>query len=257
MLVEFECPQCKGHLCERWGLQSPSAKIRLMYWFHMLNPVMSINELALGQRSPVESFICKSCDLPLVDRAYVHCSNCNQFHLGRLWSYRLAFGNWLGCVCPTCAAPIPCLWNLTSRLLLAMTAPFWYLPVKHNKARWLRRRQKEMQQAQLALIENQSLAAKPIDWRRIGWTYGFWMFFAFTFVFPAAFLLAIGRFTWPHLFGTTIATATLGIIIWPLSGWLFGKCMQLVLDKKGDRNLHLTFDEEGAPIPAVKPPDLN
>jgi predicted RNA-binding Zn-ribbon protein involved in translation (DUF1610 family) len=255
MLVEFECPECKGHICERWGLNGSNIGIRLGYWHLVLNPGLAFNELILGQRTPQQVFICKSCALPMADRSYVHCPSCGVFHAGRIWSYRNAFGNWLGYVCPACGAQIPCLWNLTSRVLLLLTAPIWWLPIRLNKEKLIAQQHQRVTQTSTAYIDKTSNTRKPINYQLMGLHFGLFMdlFFAAHMVFVAS-----GRGTsgWWALVGTYFVWAVVGLIFWLPGGWLFALAMKLILEKKGDPDLHLSFDSDGAIVPHSISPQI-
>jgi hypothetical protein len=245
VIVEFECPECQGHICERWGLNGSNLGIRLMYWHLILNPGLAFNELLLGQRTPAQMYVCKSCPTPLADRSYVYCANCDVFHNGRTWSYKQAFGNWLGYVCPSCGALIPCLWNLTSRLLLAMTAPIWWLPIKRYRARWIHRQYKRITAAKPAYLDKDSKSVKPIPYGKMGLLWALIMnaCFAVVAVITAATTHAFGL---GELVGVFLASMLAGLIIWLPAGWLFAGWMKLMLDKKGNQELHLTINTDGA-----------
>ncbi len=47
MLVELECPKCKGHICERYGLNVSNFGVRLMYCFFYSKPGFSFYRTAL------------------------------------------------------------------------------------------------------------------------------------------------------------------------------------------------------------------
>jgi hypothetical protein len=83
------------------------------------------NELVLGQRIPKVSLIDKQSDSPLMEKQYVPCLHRNTIHNGLLWSKRNAFGCWFEHVCQSCHNIIPCLWNITSILLLTIAFPIW------------------------------------------------------------------------------------------------------------------------------------
>ena len=100
----------------------------ILHW--VLNPGLAFNELVLGQRIPKVQLICENCDAPFYDRSYIPCPHCHAMNHGRSWSKKHAFGNWLGYVCPSCGERIPCLWNYTSIVILAITSPLWYLPYR-------------------------------------------------------------------------------------------------------------------------------
>ena len=255
MLVEFECPKCKGHICERWGLNGSNLGIRLMYWHMILNPGLAFNELVLGQRQPQQLYICKSCALPIVDRSYVHCSSCGTFHAGRIWSYKNAFGHWLGLLCPSCGAQIPCLWNVTSRALLILTAPIWWLPVKLQKTKLIAQQYKRITQTKTEYIDKESKAPKPVNYRRMGWFWGLFMDLCFA-VGPVFVAAGTHEFAWWGLVGVYFMAALKGLIFWLPGGWLFGFMTKLMLDKKGNQTLHLSFDSDGAIVPSSVSPRL-
>jgi len=245
MLVEFECPKCKGHVCERWSLSGSTLGIRLMYWHLFLNPGIAINELIFGQRIPKETYICKSCTVPLGDRSYVHCTHCGIFHPGRIWSYKNAFGHWLGIVCPTCGGEIACCWNLTSRVLAALTAPLWYLPVKRYKTKWLQQQHKRITQANEALLLETEASQKPVDYKLVGLLFGGLMFVFLTLFYPLMTLISKGNLTLTNYITLLLFVAQYALIACPLAGLFFGLSMKYMMDKKGDQSLHLTYDAEG------------
>lgn len=101
------------------------ASPQLLFW--AINPVMAINELILGQRLPQVILIEKHSTQPMLERQFIPCPHCKALNPARLWSSGNAFAHWFGYVCPECSGTIPCLWNVTSLLLLALTAPIWLL----------------------------------------------------------------------------------------------------------------------------------
>ena len=146
----------------RWALPHP------MTLFWVLNPAAVFNELLLGQRLPKVTLIDRTSDRPLMERSFVPCPQCDAMHDGRIWGRSNAFGHWFGYICPDCGGDIPCLWSLTSLLVLAITAPVWVLPVRRWKVRWRemdRRRAVEARQAA-------PLAAAAVPWIRLG-VFGF------------------------------------------------------------------------------------
>jgi len=216
-----------------------------MYWFFIFFPALAINELVFGQRQPKQTYICKSCTLPLADRSYVHCPSCDTFHAGRIWSYKNAFGHWLGVVCPSCGAQIPCLWNITSLAFLILTAPIWWLPVKLMKTKLIAQQQKRITRRKIDYIDKESKEPKPINYQGMGWFYALSMdlVFAAGAVFAAA---GTHQFTWWGLVGVFLMAALDGLIKWLFGGLLFAFWMKLMLDRKGNQIFHLSFDAEGA-----------
>ena len=119
------CPKCGGQNFKVWKLPSPV----IVHW--VLNPGLAFNELVLGQRIPKVMLICLDCQGRFTDRGYVLCPHCKTMNHGRSWGRKYGFFNWLGYVCPCCGKRIPCVWNFTSLLILAITSPIWYLPYRY------------------------------------------------------------------------------------------------------------------------------
>ena len=101
----------------------PKWTLLTIHW--VLNPGVAINELFLGQRVPTKLYLDKNSKEPIAKKTYVKCPNCHTMHNGMIWSQKNAFGHWLGYICPNCHEQIPCLWNLTSLLILLITFPVW------------------------------------------------------------------------------------------------------------------------------------
>jgi len=108
-----------------------------MIWHWLLNPGVAFNEVFLGQRIPEVMLIDRTSDQPLVLRTYVPCPHCGTLHAGMLWGKGNAFGHWYGYLCPTCGKIIPCLRNWTSRVILIITYPLWFIPARMLEPRWL------------------------------------------------------------------------------------------------------------------------
>ncbi|MBM7073482.1 hypothetical protein JQC92_15820 [Shewanella sp. 202IG2-18] len=142
----------------------------LIHW--VINPALAFNELILGQRLPKITLIDKTSDAPLLERQYIPCPHCESLHDARLWSKRNAFGHWFGYVCPSCSEKIPCLWNLTSLLILAVTFPIW-VPIKHFcESKWL-----QFEKQRLSKAQHQPLVkASPKLWLKLGVLFGLIMF---------------------------------------------------------------------------------
>ncbi len=120
------CPNCGSDKWKRLSLPHPM----LIHW--ILNPGLAFNELVLGQRVPKLQLVCAYCDAPWIERCFVPCPHCSGITSGLHWSSRSSFGNWLGLICPSCGKRIPCLWNVLSLLILALTFPVWYLPYRFH-----------------------------------------------------------------------------------------------------------------------------
>lgn len=123
--TDYQCPKCQGHDLKR--LEWPNWII--VHW--VLNPGLAFNEVVLGQRLPQLMLTCQSCPGPLLERQFVPCPHCGTVHDGLRWAGQHGFGNWLGMVCPECKKRIPCIWNLTSLVVLALLSPLWYLPYQY------------------------------------------------------------------------------------------------------------------------------
>ena len=136
------CPKCGGQDFKRWDWKHPL----VIHW--LLNPALCVNELLFGHRIPNVMLICRKCNESLADRSYIPCPKCGVLHLGRLWGKKFAFGHWFGYICPTCGEVIPCFWNIWSLLILIVTFPLWYLPVRKARPYWL---QYERQRIEAAL----------------------------------------------------------------------------------------------------------
>lgn len=110
--------------------------LALVHW--IVNPGVAFAELVLGQRVPKRMLIEPTSRLGGFKRSLIPCEACGAQHDGMLWSGWNGFGHWLGLVCPTCESRIPCLWNLTSIVILAVTSPLWIGPKLLLEERWLR-----------------------------------------------------------------------------------------------------------------------
>ena len=141
-----------------WALPHPL----ILFW--VLCPALIFNELIFGQRLPKVMLIDKESDKPLMERTYVPCPHCETLNDQRLWAKWNAFGHWFGFVCPSCHQVIPCLWNIFSLAILAVTFPLWYFPARFFRRRWL-----EIEKKRLAkVLERPLIQVKFIHWLLIG-----------------------------------------------------------------------------------------
>jgi hypothetical protein len=152
-----------------WQLPKPL----LLHW--VLNPGLVVNELLLGQRIPKVTLIERDTSRPLIERQSVPCPHCGTLHDARLWSGKRGFHNWFGYYCPRCGDTIPCLWNVFSLLLLALTAPLWIWFRKPLRARWLRGQPIRFEHAEDVPLPT----AKTVKWWRMGLIWGAIMFIVF------------------------------------------------------------------------------
>ncbi len=137
-----------------WALPHPL----VLHW--VLNPGLMFNELILGQRLSKVTLIDKKSDKPQMERTYVPCPHCETLNDQRLWAKGNAFGHWFGLVCPSCYQIIPCLWNIFSLAVLAITCPLWYFPARFFRQRWLEREKERLAN----VLERPLIQAKSINW---------------------------------------------------------------------------------------------
>lgn len=187
--------------------------LMLLHW--ILNPGLAFNELILGQRIPKVTLVDKTSDAPLMDRQYVPCPHCHEIHHSSRWSKKASFQNWFGILCPSCEKTIPCLWNLTSLIILTITFPIWGWFKQPLEARW-----KKFKLGQYAKMKpREQVTAKEVSWLKMGVFFGVCMF-----VF-AAIPLAVSD----NLAGHSLLSIGIGCAI---AGLVFGGLMKLVLGTK-------------------------
>ena len=137
-----------------WALPHP------LVLFCVLNPAIMFKELILGQRLPKVTLIDEKSDRPFFQRCYIPCPHCETLNDSRLWAKWNGFGHWFGFVCPSCHQVIPCLWNIFSLAVLAITFPLWYFPARFFRRRWL-----EIEKKRLAsVLEGPLTQAGDINW---------------------------------------------------------------------------------------------
>ena len=116
----------------------------------VLFPAVMFNELIFGQRLPKVTLIEKESDKPPEERSYVPCPHCETLNDRRLWATKgnaFGHGHWFGLVCPSCHQIIPCLWNIFSLAILAITFPLWYFPVRFFRHRWIEKEKERLAKA--------------------------------------------------------------------------------------------------------------
>ena len=194
--------------------------------FFVLCPVFIFNELIFGQRLPKVTLIDKKSDKPLMERTYIPCPHCETLNDGRLWAKGRAFGNWFGLVCPSCHQIIPCLWNIFSLAILAMTFPLWYLPVRffRLRQRWIRKEKERLAK----VLERPLIQAKSVNWLLrgvFGWGGLMWMIMV---VIPQAWEVLNGG-EWD------VMMMFVGLSIWMVGGFVFGLWMRFSMNRKGEK----------------------
>jgi len=149
-----------------WALPN----LMLLHW--VINPGLAFNELVLGQRVPKVTLIDKTIDAPLMERQFIPCPECGALNDARLWSKSNSFGHWFGYVCPVCEGRIPCLWNYTSLIILAITFPLWIWFKKPVEEKWF-----EKEKGRFAKVKEQGLVqAKTTQWYKLGIRVALFMF---------------------------------------------------------------------------------
>lgn len=192
-----------------WKLPHPM----LLHW--IINPGIAFNELVLGQRIPKVTLVDKTSDAPLMERQYVPCPECNALNDGRLWSKGNAIGHWFGYVCPECHGRIPCLWNITSLVLLALTFPVWIWLKFYGEEKWL-----ERERGRFAKVESSGLPeVKKTSWFKMGMAFGVIMFCIMTF---------------PRIFLNQLSPDEIALhaVIWLAGGLFFGLAMKIFLSSR-------------------------
>lgn len=150
-----------------WALPN----LMLLHW--VINPGLAFNELVLGQRVPKVTLIDKTIDAPLMERQFIPCPECGGLNDARLWSKSNSFGHWFGFVCPKCNGRIPCLWNITSLIILAITFPLWIWFKKPVEEKWFEKEKGRFDK----VLENGLMQARTTLWYKIGIRSGFIFFF--------------------------------------------------------------------------------
>lgn len=194
-----------------WTWKSPM----VLHW--IINPGLMVNELILGQRVPKITLIEKDNSKPLAERSFIPCPHCDTLHSGLKWTPQnnTAFQNWFGLYCDHCEKIIPCVRNLTSFLVIILTAPLWFWFKDNWKQKWLAE-QKEKFSKPLSLITPQ------FNWKHIGMRFGIDMFI----------LMNLFEYFIMHQ-PLSLLRLLLSLIIYLLSGIFFGFIMkQLVSGKK-------------------------
>jgi hypothetical protein len=191
----------------------------MLHW--IINPGLVFNELILGQRVPKVLLIEKTLHKSLGKRTFVPCPHCETLHTGLKWTpqNKTAFKNWFGYYCDNCGKIIPCLTNLTSYIILALTFPVWFWFKDKWKAKWL-----EAQKVKFSKPLNLTSPESKAQWWRAGLFFGLFMY-----VFMVILL--------PFIKGETLTQKGLliGIPIWAVVGVLFGFTMKIINRKKRER----------------------
>ena len=191
--------------------------------FLVLNPVLIINELIFGQRAPKVTLIDQKSDKPLMERIYIPCPHCETLNNSRLWEKWNSFGHWFGFVCPSCHQVIPCLWNVFSLAILAVTLPLWYFPARFFRRRWLQKEKERLAK----VLERPLIQAKSINWVLIG---------VFGWGVPTWVTVEVVLNVWSGREWDLIIMF-IQLPIWMVGGFAWGLFMRFFMNRKGVRQV--------------------
>ena len=203
---------------EIWALPHPL----ILFW--VLFPPLIVNELIFGQRQPKVSLVDKKSDKPWIERCYIPCPHCETLNDTRLWAKRRAFGNWFGLVCPSCHQVIPCLWNIFSLVVLAITFPLWYFPARFFRRRWLEKEKERLTD----VLERPLIQAKSINWLFRGVFYFGGLMWLVLEVIPQIWeVLNGGEWDLMMMF--------VGLLIWMVGGFAWGLFVRFFMNRKEEK----------------------
>ena len=223
LAIDYFYPEFDKEQYKVWNWKSFS----FFHW--IINPGVAFNELVLGQRVPKVMLIDRKSPKPLMERTYVPCPHCETIHNQSLWSHKNgnAFKNWFGLYCPTCGEVIPCLSNIVSRIILAITYPLWFWKKDEAKVKWL-----EKQREKFQFITDEPALYKDVPWGKMALGFGVTMFVIMTLMFQGIlyFLNPKGdNFIEHYLDGPFLL---LNAVIWTIGGMAFGLFIKYFNGKK-------------------------
>ena len=201
-----------------WTLPHPLVLVWVLF------PGAILNELILGQRLPKVMLTDEKSDKPWMERTYIPCPHCETLNDARLWAKWNAFGHWFGLVCPSCYQVIPCLWNIFSLVVLAITFPLWYFPARFFRRRWLKKEKERLAKD----LERPLIQARSINWLLRGTLYlgGFmWMIMG---VIPQVWEVLNGR-EWDWIM------MLIALPIWLATGFVWGLAMRFFMNRKAKK----------------------
>ena len=195
----------------------------ILFFHWILNPGVVFNELVLGQRIPKIMLIGKENGRVLYDKNYVPCPHCGTIHDSKTWVHHngTAFGHWFGMYCPNCGGIIPCLQNISSYIILALTYPIRAPFLKAAKRRWLAKQPKRYENLDLG-----PLSMSKVKWPFIGLMFGIAMFIIMSFIIKI-YLYLIDRpdvDLWTYILD--LEFLAISLVIWLLAGIGFGYLMK-------------------------------
>ncbi len=183
----------------------------ILHW--MINPGLAFNELVLGQKVPKITLIEKS-NKPLTEKSFIPCPHCGTIHSGLKWAYpnKTAFGNWFGLYCDHCNKIIPCIWNLTSLVILVVTFPIWIWFKNSWKEKWLAKQKQKFSQPL-------NLQPPVYNWWYMG------LSFAFVFLVIDS-ILKFRDFTWKGFLIDIPGSLFTAFLFVLMMKWMIGKQMR-------------------------------
>lgn len=190
----------------------------VMHW--IINPGLVVNELILGQRVPKIMLEDKTSNKPRYERSFVPCPHCETLHDARTWSNQnsTGFKNWFGLYCPSCGGIIPCVMNVTTFIVLAVTYPLWGWFRKSLKESWLAKQRERFKDIDVNKV--------PDPFTKKGWVYSGLSFGALMFLFMEIVMpLVTDDFNWLKL--------AIGVPVWLAAGLAWGYFMKVFSGKKG------------------------
>jgi hypothetical protein len=182
-----------------------------IHW--MINPGVAVGELIFGIRVPGVTLIDTTSDKPLMERQFIPCPHCSNLNDARIWwssNNKTYSKNWFGLYCPVCGKIIPCLFNLTSLLIIVLTFPFWIWFYKPLKRSWLEKQPKRYENITYKLPK-----FNEVSWIKMGLKWGAFMFLIMSIIMP----LIDGK-------KLKLSEIGFGIVIWTLGGLGFGYWMK-------------------------------
>ena len=192
----------------------------LLHW--VLNPGVMFGELIFGVRVAKVTLIDKKSDKPRLERSYIPCPHCETLNDARLWGKGNNFGHWFGFVCPSCHEIIPCLWNIFSLAVLAITLPLWYLPVRFFRRRWLEKEKERLAK----VLERPLIQAKSVNWLFRGTLYFGGLMWVIMGVIPQMWRVLNGE-EWD------LIMMFIALPIWLATGFAWGLFMRFSMNRKG------------------------
>ncbi len=206
--MEFNKEKYKIYTWKNW---------MILHW--ILNPGLAINELFLGQRIPKITLEDKTSNKPKIERTFVPCPHCGKLHDGRTWATQngTAFKNWYGFYCSNCGKIIPCIINVFSFIILALTFPIWGWFKNKLKDTWLKKQPERYKNINIEILPT-PFGKK--GWIRMGLSWGAFMFLTMSVGFP--------YFKGQEI---TLKTLLLGLVIWTIGGLVFGYSMKIFMNK--------------------------